>query len=43
MGRVIGSRSLIYPNTNWRDLLPANMIVKNKAARKIVERHLRGT
>ncbi len=40
-GSIIGRNSIIYPNTNWRSILPANMIVKNKAAQEIVERHPR--
>ena len=35
-GSIIGRNSIIYPNTNWRGILPANMIVKNKAAQEIV-------
>src|SRR5437870_1916799 len=27
-GTIIGRGSVIYPNTNWRGILPANMIVK---------------
>jgi NDP-sugar pyrophosphorylase family protein len=41
-GTVIGRGSVIYPNTNWRGILPANMIVKNKAAQDIVVRRPRG-
>jgi NDP-sugar pyrophosphorylase family protein len=41
-GTVIGRGSLIYPNTNWRGILPSNMIVKNKAAQDIVVRRPRG-
>lgn len=40
-GSIVGRKSIIYPNTNWRSILPANMIVKNVAAQKIVERHPR--
>lgn len=40
-GSIIGRHSVIYPNINWRDILPENMIVKNKAAQEIVIRHLR--
>ncbi len=42
-GSIIGRKSIIYPNTNWRDILPDNMIVKNRAAQKIVQRRLRVT
>src|ERR1043166_1634999 len=34
-GSIIGRGSIIYPNTNWRGILPANMIVKNKNAQEI--------
>src|SRR5882724_2742880 len=37
-GTVIGKHSVIYPNTNWRGILPANRIVKNKSAQEIVAR-----
>lgn len=40
-GSIIGRNSLLYPNTNWRDILPDNMIVKNKAAQEIVPRRPR--
>ena len=35
-GSIIGRGSVIYPNVNWRGILPANMIVKNKAAQDVV-------
>ncbi len=41
-GSIIGRGSVIYPNTNWRGILPANMIVKNQAAQEIVVRRARG-
>ena len=41
-GTIIGRGSVIYPNTNWRGVLPGNMIVKNKAAQDIVVRRPRG-
>jgi acetyltransferase-like isoleucine patch superfamily enzyme len=37
-GSILGRDSLIYPNTNWRGVLPANRIVKNKATQEIVVR-----
>ena len=37
-GSIIGRGSVIYPNTNWRGILPANMIVKNKTAQEIIVR-----
>jgi NDP-sugar pyrophosphorylase family protein len=40
-GSIIGRNSIIYPNTNWRAILPDNMIVKNKATQEIVPRRLR--
>ena len=42
-GSVIGRGSVIYPGVNWRGILPANMIVKNKAAQEIVVRRARET
>ncbi len=42
-GSIIGRNSVIYPNTNWRGILPDNMIVKNKAEQEIVPRRLRET
>lgn len=42
-GSIIGRNSIIYPNTNWRDILPNDMIVKNKAAQEVVPRRLRET
>ena len=40
-GSIIGRGSIIYPNTNWRGILPANMIVKNQAAQEVVVRRPR--
>src|SRR6266568_3773932 len=37
-GSIIGRDSVVYPNTNWRGILAANMIVKNKAAVEVVRR-----
>jgi NDP-sugar pyrophosphorylase family protein len=42
-GSIIGRGAVIYPCTNWRGILPANMIVKNKAALEIVVRKVRGS
>jgi bifunctional UDP-N-acetylglucosamine pyrophosphorylase / glucosamine-1-phosphate N-acetyltransferase len=42
-GSIIGRNSLIYPNTNWRDILPADTIVKNRATQEIVPRRVRET
>jgi NDP-sugar pyrophosphorylase family protein len=41
-GSIIGRGSVVYPNTNWRGILPANMIVKNQAKQEIVVRRVRG-
>jgi bifunctional UDP-N-acetylglucosamine pyrophosphorylase / glucosamine-1-phosphate N-acetyltransferase len=30
-GSIIGRGAVVYPNTNWRGILPAHMIAKNKA------------
>ena len=35
-GSVIGRSSFIYPCLNWRGILPAHMIAKNKAAQEII-------
>ncbi|HOC57370.1 MAG TPA: UDP-N-acetylglucosamine diphosphorylase [Verrucomicrobiota bacterium] len=40
-GSIIGRGSIVYPNTNWRGILPANMIVKNQAAQEVVVRRPR--
>ena len=40
-GSIIGRGSVIYPNTAWRGILPANMIVKNRAAQEVVVRQPR--
>jgi NDP-sugar pyrophosphorylase family protein len=40
-GAIIGRGSVLYPNVNWRGLLPANMIVKNKAAQEVIVRRVR--
>jgi UDP-N-acetylglucosamine diphosphorylase / glucose-1-phosphate thymidylyltransferase / UDP-N-acetylgalactosamine diphosphorylase / glucosamine-1-phosphate N-acetyltransferase / galactosamine-1-phosphate N-acetyltransferase len=36
-GSIIGRSSVIYPGSNWRGILAANMIAKNKAQVEIVE------
>jgi UDP-N-acetylglucosamine diphosphorylase / glucose-1-phosphate thymidylyltransferase / UDP-N-acetylgalactosamine diphosphorylase / glucosamine-1-phosphate N-acetyltransferase / galactosamine-1-phosphate N-acetyltransferase len=38
-GSIIGRRSVIYANINWRGVLPPNRIVKNKAQHEIVARN----
>lgn len=35
-GTIIGRQSMVYPNTNWRGILPDKMIVKNQAAVNVV-------
>jgi NDP-sugar pyrophosphorylase family protein len=42
-GSIVGRGSVIYPNTNWRGVLPANMIVKNKGAVEVVVRRAPGS
>jgi NDP-sugar pyrophosphorylase family protein len=42
-GSIVGRGSVIYPCTNWRGILPSNVIVKNKAAQEVVPRHPRGS
>jgi NDP-sugar pyrophosphorylase family protein len=37
-GTIIGRGSVVYPNTNWRGILPANMIVKNQAPQQVIVR-----
>src|ERR1041385_3535781 len=37
-GSILGRGSIIYPNTNWRGVLPSNSIVKNKGALETVLR-----
>src|SRR6266446_6360632 len=37
-GSIIGRGSVIYPNTNWRGALAANMVVKNHAAQEVIQR-----
>jgi UDP-N-acetylglucosamine diphosphorylase / glucose-1-phosphate thymidylyltransferase / UDP-N-acetylgalactosamine diphosphorylase / glucosamine-1-phosphate N-acetyltransferase / galactosamine-1-phosphate N-acetyltransferase len=42
-GSIIGRGSVVYPNTSWRGILPANMIVKNRAGQDIVVRRPRSS
>jgi NDP-sugar pyrophosphorylase family protein len=37
-GSVVGRDSVIYPNTNWRGVLPANSVAKNQARIEVVPR-----
>lgn len=40
-GSIIGRGAVIYPCTNWRGILPANMIAKNKSEIEVVVRRPR--
>jgi NDP-sugar pyrophosphorylase family protein len=40
-GSIIGRGACIYPNVNWRGILPANMIAKNKAEVEVTVRRPR--
>lgn len=42
-GSIIGCGAIVYPCTNWRGILPANMIAKNKAGVEVVVRRPRET
>jgi len=37
-GSIIGRGSVVYPNTNWRGVLPPNTIAKNKTIQEVVAR-----
>jgi NDP-sugar pyrophosphorylase family protein len=37
-GSIIGRNSVVYPNMNWRGVLPPNMLAKNKATQEVVVR-----
>jgi len=37
-GSIIGRGSIVYPNTNWRGILPSNSLAKNRAAVEVVAR-----
>jgi UDP-N-acetylglucosamine diphosphorylase / glucose-1-phosphate thymidylyltransferase / UDP-N-acetylgalactosamine diphosphorylase / glucosamine-1-phosphate N-acetyltransferase / galactosamine-1-phosphate N-acetyltransferase len=37
-GTILGRHSLVYPNTNWRGVLPEKHIAKNRAEQEIVKR-----
>jgi len=41
-GSIIGRGAMIYPGVNWRGILPANVIAKNKAAIEVVVKRVRG-
>ena len=40
-GSIIGRGAMVYPGVNWRGILPANMIVKNKATQEVIVRRVR--
>ena len=42
-GSILGRNTLIYPNTTWRGILPANHIVKLKSQLEVVVRRARET
>ncbi len=42
-GTVLGRHSVIYPNINWRGILPDHLIVKNTATQDVVIRRPRST
>jgi UDP-N-acetylglucosamine diphosphorylase / glucose-1-phosphate thymidylyltransferase / UDP-N-acetylgalactosamine diphosphorylase / glucosamine-1-phosphate N-acetyltransferase / galactosamine-1-phosphate N-acetyltransferase len=42
-GTILGRGSIIYPNINWRGILPANMMVKNKAEQEVIVIRVRET
>jgi NDP-sugar pyrophosphorylase family protein len=42
-GSIIGRGAVIYPGVNWRGILPANMIAKNKAEIEVVVKRPRST
>jgi len=35
-GSIIGRGAVVYPNLNWRGVLPANRIAKNRSAQEVV-------
>ncbi|HEX5219477.1 MAG TPA: DapH/DapD/GlmU-related protein [Verrucomicrobiae bacterium] len=41
-GSIIGRGAVIYPGVNWRGILPANNIAKNKAEIEVVVKRARG-
>lgn len=42
-GSIIGRGAVVYPGVNWRGVLPANHIAKNRAAIEVVVRRPRET
>jgi UDP-N-acetylglucosamine diphosphorylase / glucose-1-phosphate thymidylyltransferase / UDP-N-acetylgalactosamine diphosphorylase / glucosamine-1-phosphate N-acetyltransferase / galactosamine-1-phosphate N-acetyltransferase len=41
-GSILGRNTIVYPNVNWRGVLPADRIVKNRAVLDVVVRRPRG-
>lgn len=37
-GSILGRHAIVYPNTNWRGILPAHSVAKNKAPVEVVPR-----
>jgi hypothetical protein len=37
-GSILGRGSIIYPNVNWRGVLPAGRIAKNRSTIEVTER-----
>ena len=42
-GSILGRDAIIYPGVNWRGILPANMIAKNKSEIEVVVKRPRET
>jgi NDP-sugar pyrophosphorylase family protein len=42
-GSIIGRASILYPSLVWRGILPAGMIVKNRAGQEVAVRRARGS
>ena len=40
-GSIIGRGAVVYPGVNWRGILPANMIAKNKAGIEVVVKRVK--
>ncbi len=41
-GSIIGRGSVVYPNTNWRGVLPPGQVAKNRAPLEVVTRNAAG-
>ncbi len=39
-GSIIGQSSVVYPNTNWRGVLPPHSIVKNRTVQQVISRNV---